>query len=302
MNLNGISIVIATKGRVKLLEDLLISVKEARSNFEKPSEVLLVDDSKAEDVVAINEMCKKYDARRIEFGPSVPEKRNVGAREAQYDIVLFLDSDCIATPNLLNEHYKLYTDEKVGGVAGYLEFVGDSVMGMIVTEYLYKNIPSDVGTLSKLKASLVSTENLCEIIQKMGLNKYILVGKSMAVSHPKKIYADVFEAIVAAMYFDGGFALAKAFVLDNVIIDKNNVDEHLNNCIDYKTTLQEFVQKDIKERIDYVVVSQSGKDHEKQFLISVLLGGKELARCSGFSKKDAEQKCAKEALEILKNR
>ena len=125
MNLNGISIVIATKGRVKLLENLLISVKEARNNFEKPSEVLLVDDSKAEDVIAINEMCKKYDARRIEFGPSVPEKRNVGAREAQYDIVLFLDSDCIATPNLLNEHYKLYTDKKVGGVAGYLEFVGE---------------------------------------------------------------------------------------------------------------------------------------------------------------------------------
>ena len=195
-----------------------------------------------------------------------------------------------------------YGHESGVGDYEYLEFVGDSVMGMIVTEYLYKNIPSDVGTLSKLKASLVSTENLCEIMQKMGLNKYILVGKSMAVSHPKKIYADVFEAIVAAMYFDGGFALAKAFVLDNVIIDKNNVDEHLNNCIDYKTTLQEFIQKDIKERIDYVVVSQSGKDHEKQFLISVLLGGKELARCSGFSKKDAEQKCAKEALEILKNR
>ncbi len=125
MELNGISIVIATKGRVKLLEDLLTSVKEARNNFDKLSEVLLIDDSKTEDVLIINEMCQKYDARRIEFGPSVPEKRNVGAREAQYDIVVFLDSDCIATPNLLNEHYKLYTDEKVGGVAGYLEFVGE---------------------------------------------------------------------------------------------------------------------------------------------------------------------------------
>lgn len=125
MELNGISIVIATKGRIKLLEDLLISVQEARNNFEKPSEVLLIDDSKADDVRAINDMCNKYDARRIESGPSVPQKRNVGAKEAKYDIVLFLDSDCIATPNLLNEHYKLYTDEKVGGVAGYLEFVGE---------------------------------------------------------------------------------------------------------------------------------------------------------------------------------
>ncbi len=125
MEYNGISIVIATKGRVKLLEDLLVSVKEARNNFDKPTEVLLVDDSKPDDVTAINGLCEKYDARRVEFGPSVPEKRNVGVKEAQYEIILFLDSDCIATPNLLNEHYKLYTDEKVGGVAGALEFVGE---------------------------------------------------------------------------------------------------------------------------------------------------------------------------------
>ena len=125
MDLNGISIVIATKGRVKLLEDLLVSVWEARQNFEGPTEVLLIDDSCKEDAAAIEQMCVKYGAKRIEFGPSVPEKRNVGAEKAQYDIILFLDSDCIATPNLLNEHYKLYTDEKVGGVAGYLEFVGE---------------------------------------------------------------------------------------------------------------------------------------------------------------------------------
>ena len=125
MESDGISIVIATKGRVKLLEDLLISVQEARNCFDKPTEVLLIDDSCPDDVAAINDMCEKYHAKRIEFGPSVPEKRNVGARQAQYKIILFLDSDCIATPNLLNEHYQLYSDEKVGGVAGYLEFVGE---------------------------------------------------------------------------------------------------------------------------------------------------------------------------------
>lgn len=125
MDLNGISIVIATKGRVKLLEDLMVSIMEARNNFNHPSEVLLVDDSNDKDIVVINEMCQKYDARRIAFGPSVPEKRNIGVKEAIYDIILFLDSDCIATPNLLNEHFKLYTDEKVGGVAGYLEFTGE---------------------------------------------------------------------------------------------------------------------------------------------------------------------------------
>lgn len=125
MNLDGFSIVIATKGRVKLLEDLLVSVSEARANFDGPTEVLLIDDSNENDVIEIEKMCEKYDAKRIYFSPSVAEKRNVGARNAQYDIIMFLDSDCIATPNLLNEHYKLYTDEKVGGIAGYLEFVGE---------------------------------------------------------------------------------------------------------------------------------------------------------------------------------
>lgn len=125
MEANGISIVIATKGRVELLEDLLISVQEARNNFIGDSEVLLIDDSNENDVIRIEEMCRKYDAVRIEFGPSVAQKRNIGAGKAQYDIILFLDSDCIATPNLLNEHYKLYDCEEVGGVAGYLEFVGE---------------------------------------------------------------------------------------------------------------------------------------------------------------------------------
>lgn len=123
--LQGISVVIATKGRVKLLENLLVSVKTARENFDGPSEVLLVDDSSPEDAARIEQICREQDARRIAFGPSVAMKRNVGADAAQYDIILFLDSDCVATPNLLNEHYQLYTDEKVGGVAGPLVFVGE---------------------------------------------------------------------------------------------------------------------------------------------------------------------------------
>lgn len=123
-NINGISIVIATKGRVKLLEDLLKSVLEARNNFEHNSEVILVDDSDSDDEKNISRLCEAYDARKITFGPSVAEKRNIGAKNAKYDIILFLDSDCIASENLLNEHYKLYDNEKIGGVAGLLEFVG----------------------------------------------------------------------------------------------------------------------------------------------------------------------------------
>lgn len=123
--LDGISIVIATKGRVKLLGDLLKSVYEARNNFDGESEVILVDDSNDEDVQSIEILCNKYDARRIYFSPSVAEKRNVGARNSKYELILFLDSDCIATPNLLNEHFNLYTEDRIGGVAGLLEFVGE---------------------------------------------------------------------------------------------------------------------------------------------------------------------------------
>lgn len=125
MKLNGFSIVIATKGRVQLLGELLESVLVARNNFPGDSEVILVDDSNEADVKEIEKLCEKYDARRIYHSPSVAEKRTVGARAGKYDIVMFLDSDCIATPNLLNEHYKLYTEERVGGVAGLLEFVGE---------------------------------------------------------------------------------------------------------------------------------------------------------------------------------
>jgi len=122
---NGVSIVIASKGRVKFLEELLESVQIARSNFTGVSEVILVDDSNENDILEIDRLCKKYSARRIYHSPSVAEKRNVGVRESKYDIILFLDSDCIASPNLLNEHMKLYSTEQVGGVAGLLEFVGE---------------------------------------------------------------------------------------------------------------------------------------------------------------------------------
>jgi len=122
--LNGISIVIVTKGRVKLLEGLLASVQIARNNFPGESEVILVDDSNEKDVIDIDKLCEIYMAKRIYHSPSIPEKRTIGAQTAVYDIILYLDSDCIATPNLLNEHFKLYSNERIGGVAGLLEFVG----------------------------------------------------------------------------------------------------------------------------------------------------------------------------------
>lgn len=120
----GISVVIASKGRVRLLGELLESLQAARRAYHGPSEVLIIDDSRPQDAEGIRAHCEAYDCRLVEFGPSVSGKRNVGARQAQYELLLFLDSDCVATPQLLSEHARHYADSKVGGVAGLLEFVG----------------------------------------------------------------------------------------------------------------------------------------------------------------------------------
>lgn len=125
MDINGISIAIATKGRVNLLEALLESIAKARKNYKKNCEVILVDDSNETDVILIEALCRKWDAKRCDYSPSVAGKRNYGAKMAQYEIVLFLDSDCIATEHILEEHEKKYTDERIGGVAGPLEFIGE---------------------------------------------------------------------------------------------------------------------------------------------------------------------------------
>lgn len=134
-----ISIVIATKGRVKLLIELLESIRVARDNYPFQSEVLLIDDSSEADRKRIEEACGLYDAKMYYYSPSVSGKRNFGVKMAVYDTILFLDSDCIATPHLLEEHAKQYINEKVGAVAGPLEFVGKENWfwkSVVLTPYL----------------------------------------------------------------------------------------------------------------------------------------------------------------------
>ena len=121
---NGLSIVVATRGRVALLEDLLVSLDVARERVDVPTEVIIIDDSSPADADRIRALVMEHDSRYVGFGPSVPAKRNLGVAESQYDIVVFLDSDCLATPDLLTEHLRMYDDPRVGAVAGLLEFTG----------------------------------------------------------------------------------------------------------------------------------------------------------------------------------
>lgn len=123
--LNGISIVVATKGRVALLEELLQGIAEARKLFDKPCEVILVDDSVPEEQKQIRELCGRYDAILESYTNSVAMKRSHGVEMARYDLILFLDSDCNPVPEILNLHAKAYSDARVGAAAGPLEFVGE---------------------------------------------------------------------------------------------------------------------------------------------------------------------------------
>lgn len=123
---SGISMVIATKGRAKLLENLVVSINKAREKYEGETEIIIVDDSNTEEAEQVKKMCMERDAVYYYFGPSVCGKRNFGARKAKFPIVLFLDSDCLVTEDILAEHAKCYAEnEKTGAVCGLLEFVGE---------------------------------------------------------------------------------------------------------------------------------------------------------------------------------
>lgn len=123
--IDGISIVVATKGRVNLLKDLLVGIQAARKLYNKPCETILVDDSDAKEQAEIQALCETYDAYLEKYTASVAMKRNHGVEIAKYELILFLDSDCNPVPEILKLHESYYTEETVGAVAGPLEFVGD---------------------------------------------------------------------------------------------------------------------------------------------------------------------------------
>ena len=138
----GISVVVPTRGRVRLLEHLLRSLNEARAQLEYPVEVLVIDDSPKLARQEIEQLCRSYQARYLPGTPSVREKRNLGVQEARYAIVLFVDSDCEITPHLFNEHIEGYRkgDSSIGGIVGVTEFVGeDSWMWGVIERTQFLN-------------------------------------------------------------------------------------------------------------------------------------------------------------------
>jgi len=181
-----------------------------------------------------------------------------------------------------------------------LEFLGDSILGMVVAEYLYKNFPNrPEGELTRMRADMVCETSLANIAERLELGKHLLLGRGEEQGGGRKrvsILADAVESVIAASFLDGGMAAAEGiiqrFVLCNVPVTK------LHNS-DYKTALQELVQQKKNQTLSYSLCGESGPDHDKVFTVEVSLNGKTVGTGTGSSKKRAEQDAARVAIETL---
>lgn len=180
-----------------------------------------------------------------------------------------------------------------------LEFLGDSVLGFITAEFFFareQDLPE--GELTKLRAAAVCEKSLSAFANRIGLGKHLLLGKGEKNSKGNErpsILADAFEALIAAIYLDGGIKPATKFV--TAFLENFSAEYYTIN--DAKTVLQEIVQKNPGELLEYVLVKESGPDHAKSFEVEVRLNANVIGRGKGKSKKQAEQLAAKEALSLM---
>ena len=183
-----------------------------------------------------------------------------------------------------------------------LEFLGDSVLGLVVAEYLYATLPDQPeGELARIKSFVVSEASLSEIARGLRVDNFILIGKGEEYSggrSKKTILADCLEAIIGAYYLDSGFAAAARFIHAMLIPEINKVLEN-RHAKDYKTLLQEHVQKRLKTYPRYRIVQKTGPDHDKTFWIEVHVGDRSFGAGKGKNKKEAEQEAARLAWENM---
>ena len=194
-----------------------------------------------------------------------------------------------------NEHWhnSLKSNER-------LEFLGDSVLGMVVAEYLYQTFPNrPEGDLTRMRADMVCETALAKIAEELDLGSHLLLGNGEEQSGGRKrtsILADAVESVIAASFLDGGMAAAEGFIR-RFVLNNAPVDRPAN--LDYKTALQELVQQKKNQQLTYCLVGESGPDHDKIFTVEVSLNGIVIGSGTGTSKKRAEQDAAKAALEKL---
>ena len=181
-----------------------------------------------------------------------------------------------------------------------LEFLGDSVLGMVVAEHLYRNYPDrPEGELTRMRADMVCETSLAKVADGIELGKHLLLGHGEEQGGGRNrasILADAVESVIAAILLDGGMEAARAFIARFILC---NVPEKRLQNTDYKTALQELVQQKKNQVISYVMIGESGPDHDKHFQVQVLLNEQPIGTGSGTSKKRAEQDAARDALSKL---
>ena len=177
-----------------------------------------------------------------------------------------------------------------------LEFLGDSVLGFVTAEFLFKNYPRlPEGDLTRMRAALVCEQSLYEVAKMLELGQYLKLGKGEEAGGGRErqsILADAVEAVFAAVYLDGGMEQIRSLI-HRVLLSRAPAAEERK---DYKTTLQEIVQRKIGQQLTYHMMEESGPDHNKTFVFEVRLNGKPIGQGGGHSKKEAEQAAARDAL------
>lgn len=209
------------------------------------------------------------------------------------------------TPGLLSQAltHSSYANEKhmkKGSDNERLEFLGDAVLEIVSSEFLYLNYPKlPEGDLTKMRASLVCEPTLAFCTRQLNLGDYLLLGKGEDMTGGRKrksILSDALEAVIGAIYLDGGFASAKEFILKFILTDI----EHKQLFYDSKTILQEIVQEKGTQPVEYVLIAEEGPDHNKSFTVEARVNGRLMGTGTGHTKKAAEQAAAYQAIREIK--
>lgn len=183
-----------------------------------------------------------------------------------------------------------------------LEFLGDSVLSLVVSDYIFNGIGRyQEGDLTKIRSGTVCEEACFEYAKKIELGKYMLLGKgeeSAGGRTRKSILADAFEALIAAIFMDGGIQPARDFLMPYIKKTVNKIIAN-GNLRDYKTLLQQFVQQNKGDILEYFLIGESGPDHNKVFEVEVKVNENTIGKGKGYSKREAEQMAAKDALELF---
>ena len=210
-------------------------------------------------------------------------------------------------PGLLREalsHSSYANEHRSAGLRSNerLEFLGDSVLGFVTAEFLFLQHPDlPEGDLTRIRAALVCEQSLYEVARKLDLGRYLKLGRGEEAGGGRErtsILADATEAVFAAVYLDGGIGAASTLI-HRVLLDAEKEEVVEERRRDYKTALQELVQRQADQVLTYRMIGEEGPDHDKTFLAEVLLNGTQVGTGSGHSKKEAEQSAAKAALRKL---